>query len=836
MSLPKKLLFFWYPESLLVFLRLWKNCLMFLEEDLAVGLMWRLLFVPLFHDSTFVGHILSFFFRLYRIVIGAIAMLLMTLVILVLALGWFLLPGLIYYLQGDLRVVSLFVLFSGVVLFIYHIISHPSKKLWQIKTPNDIWQASWIKPGQIDFKKLIKDERIKDLLSYLETTPDSFASWIDTPTLERVSEEVWQLGRKLVVTHLGPEHFFVAMISCFPNYTDRLSKLDLKIEDFVNVLDFWQKRQQLWRLVWLWDEDFQVRHLKGVNRGWLGVPTPNLDLVSDDLTRKASRIFVPEFVGRLHEVTQVINTLSLEKGRNVLIVGEVGSGRSELVEYLAKQIVFGDAPAALAIKRIVKLDLVRLLEGIKTQGELAARIQTIFDEVAFTGNIIIFLDEFHTLGIGEVGSQFNLYSLLLPFIESNETQFIATTEAENYTRVVEKNLNLARLFTKVELPPSSIFETVEILKNQAVQYERFKKIKTSLLALKNIANLSSKYIHNQVLPDSALQVFQLCLVKSSGGWIKKSVVEAVVGERSTIPVGEVSAETKKNLLNLEAVIHHQMIGQEEAVIAVAKTLRRAATDLRDEKRPIGSFLFVGPTGVGKTELAKILVDEYFAGKGNFLRLDMSEYQTTDSINRLIGDEVNEGILVETVKNKPYTLILLDEFEKADSKVLNLFLQVLDDGRLSSARGNTVDFTNTIIIATSNAASLIIAEGLKEKKTIGELTETVKSELLKDFKPELVNRFDEVVIFKPLSSTELRKIVDLKLKALQAQLAEKGYKVEFDEAIAQRLVEKGYDPVLGARPLRRLIQDTIEAKLSEMILAGELNKGEVFQAGAFILIT
>lgn len=835
LSLPKNLLQFWYPESLVVLARIWKNILLYLEEDLAVRLMLRLLFVPLFHDVTFVGRMMSVAFRFGRVSVGLFAMFAVTLLIGALALYWFALPVAAFIFGGTIGWISKVLFFSGGVLFVNHLLAHPHKKTWQIQKFSDIWSCSLIKVQDLNLNNLLQKDEVKNLLTYLEVTPTQIQALLGQAAASDIEQKVLELGRSLKTPYLSAGHFFVAMLALSPGIDNSLMKSGLKIGDFIDVLDFFQKRANGWRVVFPWDEDFAVKHLRGVNRGWLSVPTPTLDLVSEDLTKKAGRQYIPDFVGRAEIVSQVINILSLERGRNVAVVGEPGSGRSELVSYLAKLIVSGDAPQALATRRIVRLDLTGLLSGVKTQGELAERVKNIFDEVRFCGNIIVFVDEIHELGIGEAGSSFNLYSLLLPYIESDEFQFISTTEPKNYLRILEKNGQLARLFAKVELPPASVSDTVNILKNQAIENERWKKIKTTLPALKEIASLADRYIHDTVLPDSALHLFEGSLPRAENGWVTKTLVEKVMQERTAVPIGEVTAETKAELLNLEALIHQKMINQEEAVASVANVLRRAAAGLRDAKRPIGSFLFVGPTGVGKTELAKILAETYFKNKGNFFRLDMSEYQNPESLQRLIGDEKSDGVLLETVENKPYSLILLDEFEKADSKVLTIFLQVLDDGRLTGASGKTADFTNTIIIATSNAASLTIAKGLEIGQSLPSLEGKVREELLQIFRPELVNRFDGVVLFKPLSPADLQKIVRLKLAGLQGQMKEQGYLVEFGEGLVGKLAEKGYDPVLGARPLRRLIQDTLEARFSTMILENKLPKGEKFIADEKLLV-
>lgn len=825
--LPIHLVIYWYPESLTFFIQTWRNIIAYLEEDLAVGLMFKLFFTPVFHDATIIGRLLSISFRIYRICLGLLAFAFTTVSILAVALIWFSLPLTSLILGNELGIVLKIILFSGIILFAHHLIAHPHKKIWQINKVENIWQCSFVSKNKIDIPTLLKSESVGKFLAYLEKTPQDFISFPKTFDEKEMWQKALEIGKKIKAPYLLEEHFFAAIILSILDIENELMKIGLTKEDFVDTLDYLQKKADTWRLVFFWDDDFAVHHLKGVNRGWLGTPTPSLDLVAEDLTKKAAKETVPDFIGRQDIVAEVINTLSLAENRNVILVGEPGSGKGALVSYLAKKIVAGDAPPALATKRLMLLDFTKLLSGIKEQGELAKRITDIFDEATYSGNIIIFVDEIQNFGLGDAGSSYNLFSLILPFIESSKIQFITTTEPGNFAKVVERNGSFIRLFNKIELLPASVNDTINILKNRAIVSERQQKIKTSFLALKNLAVLSERYIHNRVLPDSALDLYKQCQVVAENNWITKSVVEKRLQTEIKMPIGEGTLETKKRILNLEETIHQRLIDQTEAVTAVAATLRRAQAELRDQKRPIGSFLFVGPTGVGKTELAKILSEEYYFDKGNFLRLDMSEFQTTDAVTKLLGDDNNEGRLTDAVRIKPYTLILLDEFEKADSKILNLFLQVLDDGRLTDGKGRTVDFTNAIIIATSNAASLIIAENLRDGKIVAQIETLVKNELMKIFRPELLNRFDEMVIFKPLSQADLQQIVTLKLKSLQSMLRSQGYIVEFSDELVAKLAQKGFDPVMGARPLRRLIQDTLEARLSVMILENKLPKGEKY---------
>lgn len=835
LSVPVHLIRFWYPETLVFLLRSFKNSILYLEEDLGVGLMLKLLFVPLFHDSSSIGWILSFIFRSSRILIGLLAFTLVGLLTFIIGVIWFLLPVLALILPFPWVYIAYGALFSGTVLFSYHVLIHPDKKVWQVKSVNEVFSCSFVKKEDISLSKLLLHHNVKALLEYLELSEKDFLNISQTSSLDEIAQKAWDLAKSVKASYLNEQHFFVASILYQTSIESFLLKLDLKTDDLIEALDYMQKKSDHWRLFFVWDEQFQVKHLKGVNRGWLGFPTPALNDVSEDLTLKASKQMAEDFIGRTNILTQVVNILTQQTGQNAVIVGEPGSGRTTLVNYLAKWIVSGDAPASLANKRLVRMDLTRLLSGVTTQGQLASKINEVFDEVEKHGDVVLFVDEIENLGIGEVGEELNLYALMLPFIESSKFQFLVTTDSSSYYKVLEKNIAFARLFTKVELTPATLAETKEILKNKAIENERYKKIKTSIKAINFLIEVVNQYIHDRVLPDSALKVYEQCQVLAEDGWIKKSTTEKALQNLSNIPIMNIDqTEIKNRLLNLERMIHQKMIDQEQAVLAVANVLRRASTGLREKNRPIGSFLFVGPTGVGKTELAKILAEIYFQDKNAFVRFDMSEYQLQESVDKLIGKSGEDGLLIEQVRSKQYALILLDEFEKAHPNLLTLFLQVLEDGRLTSGAGKLVDFTNTIIIATSNAASLTIAKGLQSGLSIDQIDAAVRSELLQIFKPELINRFDDVVLFKPLTQEDLQKIVRLKLAALQSQLKEDGYLVDFSDEIVSTLAQKAYDPVMGARPLTRLIQDRLEARLSVMILEGRLKKGENFLAPSHLL--
>ncbi len=830
-KIPIHLIEFWYPESIILFIRTWQNLILFLEEDLAVGLMWRLLFTPLFHDSSILGRILSFLFRLGRILIGLFAFFISTLLLLAIAGYWLAIPLLsLLDLPVMISIPTRALFLAGLGLFLIHIFTHPHKKVW---STNDSWLASTLKKENLKFAVLLQSKEVLNLLANLELQLNLIPNW-EIKDTEIVAKNAFELAKICGSEYINPGHFFVAAVEQIPDIDNLLLKFDLKITDFEEALKYLETKKQNWRVVNIWDEDFAVHHLKGVNRGWLGVPTPFLDSVGLDLTRQAARVGFSDFMRSSGVVKEVINNLSGDTGRNIIIVGPPGSGKSALVRDLAKQIVTGDAPSVLATKRLMLLDLTRLVSGMKTEGELAERVKTIFEEVEYAKNIIIAIEEIQELGMGEAGSSLNIYSLIQPYIESSDFQFIATTEVENYSKIIEKNGAFARLFRKIELTAASPEDTLAILEDRAITAQRKNKVGITFIALKQAVILAKKFIHDRVLPDSAISLLKEASSEPINGWITKEVIRKIVSERSKIPKIETGNLDKNKLLTLEDEIHKRLIDQEPAVSAIANALRRSVTGLREEQRPIGSFLFVGPTGVGKTELAKTLAAVYFETEQAYVRFDMSEYQNPESIVRLIGGQGEEGQLTEAVRRRPYALLLLDEFEKADRKILTLFLQVLDDGRLTDGAGRTVDFTNTIIIATSNVGSLLIAQGLNQGKSLESLDAAVNDEVLKAFQPELVNRFDEVVLFKTLSQADLEKIVRVKLAGLKNQMKEKGYLIEFSEELIAQAAKKGFDPALGARPLRRLIQDTLEANLSKLILTNKLIKGQAFKVGVELL--
>lgn len=827
LSLPLLFINFYLLSSIKFFYVLWKNVLSYLEEDLAVYLMLRLIFVPLFHDSSIVGRFLSFFFRLFRVLIGIFAFSAATVFILTAAFIWLLAPLLLFTPNYFLLASS--IITASLILFLYNLAAHPRKKLREISSVANLQNSSTLNLNKLTLDCLRQDLEVKFTSSILETTPALLAGGTFT-ICEPALSKAFELAKATNANYLTPAYLWVSCI-LVSNPENELLKLNLTPKDFLSALKFLEQRRKIQTPNYIWSEDFLTSHLKGVNRGWLGIPTPILDSVSTDLTKVENYADLPEFIGRKEVLKEVINVLSSSTRRNALIIGPSGSGKTLLVKYLAKTIDLGNAPPSISTKRLVELDLPKLLAGTISQGDISARLDAIFQEASSSENIVLFLDEIQNIFSAQASLTYNLPSLIMPYLESNDLQFIAAVDNANFAKLIEPNPSFTRIFQFIHLPPATIEETFDFLVALSAKLSAEDIVEISIPSLSAICQLSQKYIHTTVMPDSARTLFHQAadLARSSKTQVNSSDIKELLSKQTNVPLAEVSEDAADELLNLEDTIHTRFIDQAEAVKSVVSTLQRSSVNLKDEHRPIGSFLFVGPTGVGKTELAKVLSQTYFKSKAQMFRFDMSEYQTNSSIDRLIGTLQVPGLLTEAVEHSPYCLLLFDEFEKSSTGVRNLFLQILEDGRLTDFSGKTSDFTSSIIIATSNAAAITIAQGLQSGKSLEQLKPQVQNELLQIFSPELLNRFDSVVLFKPLSETDLRKIVVHKLADLTNKLKKEGYIIEFDHSLTQALSQQGFDPVMGARPLRRLIQDSLETNLSRLILAKKIQKGTPFTA-------
>lgn len=626
--------------------------------------------------------------------------------------------------------------------------------------------------------------------------------------------------------------------------------------------------------------------------------TPTINAFGRDLTDLARQGKLDPVIGRDKELRRIVQILSRRTKNNAVLIGEAGVGKTAVVEGLAQAIHMGEVPERMQNKRVVAIDMARMVAGTQYRGQFEERLKKVVDETARAGNVILFLDEIHTMvGAGGAEGAMDAANILKPALARGELQCVGATTLKEYHKSIEKDAALERRFQSVTIDEPSVADTVEILKGIAPKYEEHHSVKFSAAALRAAVELTARYLPARQLPDKAIDAmdetgarlrmsasarpksltkmqsdidtlrgkkdaavktgdfdaaaqyreairatsaeFQEALKTWKETHAEETVevsendVSETVSSMSGVPVEKMNATTAEKLIGMEKSLSEAVIGQEPAIKAIARALRRSRALLADPKRPIGSFLFLGPTGVGKTHLAKMLAEKVYGDEKSLITLDMSEFQEKYSSSRLVGappgyvgyDE--GGQLTEKVRRRPYSVILFDEFEKANSDVMNMLLQILDDGRLTDGQGRVIDFRNTIVICTANLGFDFAREG----RTFGFSTETAETsyDMLKEkllaeakrtFRPELLNRFDETVVFKKLEKADMEKILALELAKLQARL--KGSHVTFtlDKKAAAFLVEKGYDSALGARPLRRVVQEFVEDPLADLVLAGK----------------
>ncbi len=633
--------------------------------------------------------------------------------------------------------------------------------------------------------------------------------------------------------------------------------------------------------------------------------TPTLEQFGRDLTDYAKNNKIDPVIGRSKEIERVIQILSRRTKNNPCLIGEPGVGKTAIAEGLALKIASGEVPETLADKRIVSLDLTGMVAGTKYRGDFEERIKTALEEVAKSGNVILFIDELHTLiGAGSAEGAVDAANILKPSLARGEIQVIGATTLEEYRKHIEKDAALERRFQPVTVGEPSEDEAAEILKGLRDRYEAHHKVKITDEAIIAAVKMSVRYIGDRFLPDKAIDLVdeaaskvrlraftappdlkeleekiksfddemaaainsqeferaakirdekrevQLELKRQKDDWQQRSSSTAgevtaneiaeIVSGWTGIPVVELTKEESARLLNMENELHERIVGQDEAVKAVSRAIRRSRVGLKDPKRPTGSFIFLGPTGVGKTELCKTLAASMFGDENAMIRLDMSEYMEKHTTSRLVGSPPGYvgydegGQLTERVRRKPYSVILFDEIEKAHPDVFNMLLQILDDGILTDSQGRKVDFKNCIIIMTSNIGAKMIAGsgsslGFGNEKGSGmsdeKIREAVMGELKKAFRPEFLNRVDDIIVFRKLVKEDIKEIAKRMLSALTKRVAAMGITIDFDENAVEKIADAGFDPVYGARPLRRAIQSRIEDKLSEEILEGRINTGD-----------
>ena len=713
-----------------------------------------------------------------------------------------------------------------------------------------------------------------------------------TPRSKRVIESAFIDARSIGSEYIGTEHILIGILKEGDSVATRiLFELDAEPQKIYNeIIKFLNEQGET--------EDQRENGGTGSYNS-----TPTLNQFGRDLTKQAKEGKLDPVIGRKTEIQRVIEILSRRTKNNPCLIGEPGVGKTAVVEGLAERIVAGDVPENLKNKRVVSVDIASMVAGAKYRGDFEDRIKKMLKEVQKAKDVILFIDEIHTIvGAGAAEGAIDAANILKPLLARGEIQLVGATTLKEYRKFIEKDAALERRFSQVMVQEPTEDESLQILKGLRDKYEAHHNVKISDEAIKACVDLSSRYINDRYLPDKAIDLMDEAasrlkmksymepesfkkitdeiekldkdkedairvqdfekaakirdkendkkkeLEKAKKDWknakskqiltLKYDDIAEVVAAWTGIPVSKVSESESEKLRNLESNLHKRVIGQNEAVEAVAKAIKRSRLGLKAPNKPIGSFLFLGPTGVGKTELSKALAESLFGTEDALIRIDMSEYMESQSVAKLIGappgyvgyDEA--GQLTEKVRRKPYSVILFDEIEKAHPDVMNSLLQVLDDGRLTDSQGRTVNFKNTIIIMTSNVGARLITEkktlGFSDKKEIEdkqkayeETKKEVLAELKKEFKPEFLNRIDDIIVFHKLEQEDIRKIIDLMINKVKELMKKQGIEIEVTDSAKDLVAKQGFDQNYGARPLRRAIQSMIEDKVAEAILDGKV---------------
>lgn len=747
----------------------------------------------------------------------------------------------------------------------------------------------------ITSEKILEEiDSLIGIIDGVDSTPMGF-----TPRTKRVIENAFIEAKKMGNEYIGTEHLLIGIMVEGDSIAVRIM-MDLGVDP-----------QKLYNEIVkiIKEGESDLGESKSSSRGSGSYnSTPTLNSYGDDLTKKAQDGKLDPVIGRKDEIDRVIQILSRRTKNNPCLIGEPGVGKTAVVEGLAEKIVAEDVPEMLKGKRVVTLDLTSMIAGAKYRGDFEERIKKCLNEVKKAGDVILFIDEIHTIvGAGSAEGAVDAANILKPLLARGEIQLVGATTLNEYRKYIEKDSALERRFSPVTVLEPTSEDTVKILQGIRDKYEAHHNVQITDEAIESAVKLSVRYITDRFLPDKAIDLIDEAasrlkmktytvpdnvreieenleslskekdeairtqdfekaatlrdkehatrekLEKEKKKWENKNSrsvttlteedIAEVISSWTNIPVKRLTQDENEKLKNLEKALHERVIGQDEAVSAVAKAIRRGRLGLKDPNRPIGTFLFLGQTGVGKTELSKALAENLFGNEDSMIRIDMSEYMESHSTAKLIGappgyvgfDEA--GQLTEKVRRKPYSVVLFDEIEKAHPDVMNMLLQILDDGRLTDSQGRTVNFKNTVIIMTSNVGARLLAdkkslgftmnEDEKEKtdKEYEENKKTVMAELKKEFKPEFLNRIDDIIVFHKLNQEDISKIIDLMLKKVTSRMKEQNISIEIDDKAKELIAKNGVDTNYGARPLRRAIQSMIEDRIAEEMLDGNIVAGK-----------
>ncbi len=642
----------------------------------------------------------------------------------------------------------------------------------------------------------------------------------------------FQVASEKGKTKVGLGDILISFSCQHPFFQKILIEEDLRDEDIENLVWWLESLERKIAEAKEWWEYKNLMRRNTLARQWTAGYTLTLDKYSIDWTEVIKKRNFEEIIGHWQELKTVERILDRQEINNVLLVGEPGVGKKSIVHALAIKSFFGTSLKSINHKRVIELDIVSLIAQLDNKDEVELVLDQIFQEVLTAGNIILVIDEFHNyVGGAARPGIVDISGVLARYLRLPQFQIVSITSYVGLHKYIELNPSMRSFFEKVEVSELSPKETVMVLENLVPSWERKYKRSITYPAIKKTVSYSVRYIQNIPLPKKAVDLMDEVMVYAARYTKSKMVVPKhvakIVSEKTQIPVGEVEIKEREMLLNLEELIHQRIINQNEAVKEISSSLRRARTEVSVRKGPMGTFLFLGPTGVGKTETAKSLTEIYFGSESRIIRLDMSEFQSIQDIPRLIGAVGQEGLLTTQVRENPFSLILLDEIEKANPNILNLFLQVLDEGHITDGLGRKVSFVDTIIIATSNAGYKIILETIKKKLKFSKIKKQLLDYLFAQgiFRPEFLNRFDSIVLFQPLSEDNLIDIAQLMLNKIRKNLEEKNIELVITEAMKKKVVKMGYNPLFGARDLKRAIQDNIENVLAEALLSGKLIRGQ-----------